>query len=119
MAAIDDQFRELARVFPGARAATESGVTYYLLPSVTLPAHCQPATLDLLLCPVHRDGYETRLFLPQQVQRPPHPDEKKRLNWNGHARILERNWHALSWQIPGALNMRLVQMVLCHLEAFQ
>ena len=119
MAAIDDQVCELARAFPDARAAPEGGVTFYLLPSVTLPAHCQPRTVDLLLCPSQRDGYETRLFLSQQVQRPPHPDEKKRHNWNGHARILERNWHALSWQIPGVLRMRLLQMVLCHLEAFQ
>jgi len=119
VAAIDDQVGELVRAFPGTRTAQEGGATYYLLPSVTLPAHCQPSTVDLLLCPVQRDGYETRLFLSEQVQRPPHPDEKKRLNWNGHARILERNWHALSWRIPGVLSMRLIQMVLCHLEAFQ
>ena len=119
MATIGDQVRELARVFPGTRAALEGGVAYYFLPAVKLPGHCVPDTLDLLLCPVHRDGYDTRLFFPEQVHRPPNPDQKKRLNWNGQARILERNWHALSWKIPGVLGMRLIQMVLCHLEALQ
>lgn len=107
---IEDEIEELARQYPDLEAAEEGGVTFYLLPNVAMKPGRSPAHVDLLLCPTPRDGYESRLFLSQQVQGGP-PQ-----NWNGRIRVLERNWVAVSWRTPKGL--RMAQMVAHHLRAF-
>src|SRR5688572_27771858 len=101
----EEQIEELLRMYPGARQATDGGVTYFLLPELVLPISCSPERVDALLCPTRRDGYESRLFFAQIVQG------GTSRNWNaqGIARILDKNWYAISWQTrPG---LRLAQMV--------
>src|SRR4051794_27215329 len=91
-----DQLDELRKFYPAAASAKEAGITYVLLPSATLPSGCNPANIDLLLCPAPRDGYPSRLYFGAQISSP------KPLNWNGSTRVLERNWFAYSWKIdPG------------------
>lgn len=107
----EDQLAELKQFFANIQTAKEAGITYVLLPGVTLPPGCEPTTMDLLLCPSPRDGYESRLYFAGSVKC------KAGLNWNGNTRVLERNWCAYSWKVPG--NLRLAQMVQAHLQALR
>lgn len=107
----EQEVRELTDMFPGAEEASEGGVHYFLLPSLGMPEGREPSQVDALLCPTARDGYPSRLFLAQQVHG------GRGSNWNASVRILERNWYALSWRVNP--NLRLVQMVAAHLEAFR
>jgi hypothetical protein len=104
-----DQIDELKRIAPNLRIAQEGGIPYILIEQFELPAGCQPAVSDLLLCPRPRDGYQSRLFFPQQITGIP------ARNWNGRVRVMERNWTAISWKVPG--NLRLAETLLIHLKS--
>lgn len=106
-----DQIDELKMLFGEIKACEEVGITYFLIPNFQLPEGCTPAVVDVLLCPVPRDGYAARLFFAEQLQTKPS------LNWNGHFRICERNWHAFSWSVDA--NLRLAQIVASLLRALQ
>lgn len=108
-----DQVEELLAVFPNAQQAVEGGVTYFLLPKFPMPLCCAPKQVDALLCPVLRDGYQSRLFLSEMINGSPSR------NWTitGNVRILDRNWYAISWQTRAGL--RLAQMVRAHFDAFK
>lgn len=110
----DEDVAELKDMFPEAQSATEGGFVYVLLPGVSLPDHCSPARVDLLLCPMSRgDGYPSRLFFSQQIQT------RGSLNWNAQGvRILDRNWWAYSWKVNQG-GLRLTQVVACHLTALK
>ena len=107
-----DQIDELNVICPGSRRHDEGGVTYFYLPGLQLPAGCNPDTLDALLCPTPHHGYTSRLLFEQQFSSP------QSRNWHYTARVAERNWQAISWNIPEP-NMRLAQLLACHLRAFR
>lgn len=111
MALSEDELTELKQFFNNVQTAKEGGITYVLLPGAALPTGCVPGTMDLLLCPTPRDGYESRLYFAGSIQC------KAALNWNGNTRVLERNWIAYSWKIEASL--RLLQMVQAHLQALR
>lgn len=107
-----DQIEELKDLFPGVQRCDEGNLTYFLLPNVALPEGCVPGRTDLLLCPMFRDGYPSRLFFAERVSTPAN------LNWNNNSyRILERNWQAYSWMAnqEDQNNLRLAQMVALHM----
>jgi hypothetical protein len=105
-----EQVSELVAIYKNVQATDEGGVTFYFLPSLAMPQGASPATVDAVLCPARRDGYESRLFVAAPVT-------PARASWNGAIRLLERNWMALSWRTqPG---LRLAQMVSAHLDAFR
>ena len=106
-----DQIEELKRIAPNLSTAEEGGIPYILIQQLELPTGCQPAVVDVLLCPRPRDGYESRLFFPQIISGTPSR------NWNGQLRALERNWYAMSWRVPGSL--RLAETLLIHLKALR
>jgi hypothetical protein len=108
----EDQLTELKQFFGEIQTAKEGGITYVFLPGARLPSGCVPQRMDLLLCPMPRDGYESRLYFASHVQ-----STKSNLNWNGNTRVLERNWVAYSWKIQGGL--RLLQMVQAHMQALR
>jgi hypothetical protein len=108
----NDQIEELKQLCPGARQYEEGGIPYFFLPQLRLPDGCSPAQLDALLCPTVHHGYTSRLFFEQAIS------SRQSQNWNTTARIMERNWHAISWQIPQT-NLRLAQMIAVHLRAFR
>jgi hypothetical protein len=110
---------ELKRVYPRVFSGGEASVQYYLIPAVALPEHCSPQVVDVVLCPVEQAGYPSRMYFSQRIDRPPHSDPSKRLNWTGTIRIMERSWHVLSWRVAAGVNQRLLQMVAAHLEPFQ
>ena len=108
-----EQIDSLKLVCPDVLQGEEGGVTYFLLPRLKLPEGCQPAEADALLRPMrHGDGYNSKLYFAERIQSP------KALNWNGQARILERNWYTFSWQVQ-AQNLTLVQILQEHLDALR
>lgn len=103
---------ELCALCPGARAYTEGGIDYVFLPSLRLPAGCNPDVVDCLLCMGARDGYENRLFFGTVVNAP------TGRNWNTqNVRILERNWFAYSWRVPNGL--RPIELLIGHLKGLR
>jgi len=109
----NEQVEELKKLFPGTMQYQEAGLTYLLIPQLTLPKGCRPEKVDVLLCPQPRDGYPSRLFFAEKIE------SGNLRNWNcSNARIIERNWHAFSWKVNGP-NLRLAQLVLAHLGALR
>ncbi len=107
-----DEIAALKLICPEVQQAEEAGVTFFLLPHLKLPVGCEPAELDALLCPTNHSGYNSRLFFAEVVKTP------NQRNWNGTLRVLERNWHAFSWQFePSGLN--LVQILQVHLDGLR
>jgi hypothetical protein len=104
-----DQIDELKRLFPKASYASEGGFDYFLIQDVALAESCTPTCTDVLLCPNQREGYNSRLYFPSQIQ------SGKRLNWNGTSFILGRPWYAFSWQLQPT-ERRLTQMLASHLR---
>jgi hypothetical protein len=113
------ELEELKRVYSRTLVGGEANVPYYLISDVGLPEHCNPRVVDVLLCPVEQAGYPSRMYFSQRIDRPPHPDPNRRLNWTGVMRVMERNWNVLSWRVGAGINQRLLQMVAAHLEPFQ
>lgn len=108
----EDQIAELKLLCSGVQQCEEAGCAYLLLPGFRLPAGCDPANMDVLLCPTSRDGYASRLYFMERVKLHPH------LNWNANrVRILERNWDAFSWRVSA--EPRLIQMLAAHLRALK
>lgn len=104
-----DQIDELNRLFPDVNYAAEGGFDYFLIQNVTLAKSCTPECIDVLLCPNQREGYNSRLYFPTQVQ------SGKKLNWNGANFIFDRQWYAFSWQLQPT-ERRLAQMLASHLR---
>lgn len=108
-----DQIDELKELCEELAAGEEGGVTYLLLRGARMPAGCSPAVMDALLCPSHKDGYDTRLFYSAK------PTLGAGLNWNAQVRILDRQWCAYSWKVPNGLTLRLAQMFIAHVRALR
>ncbi len=106
-----DQIEELKKIYPGVQVAEEGGSTFFLLPKLELPNGCEPNKLDALFCPTPHGGYPSRLYFEQIFTGCP------TRNWNGQTRILDRTWHAISWNINQ--DQRLVQLIRSHLVAFR
>lgn len=101
---LPDQVAELRQLCPGLLSAPLGEKTVYLLPQLRLREPCKPNIVDSLLCPYSREDYPFRLFFAEQIETP------VKLNWNTTGcRILDRNWNAFSWRVPG--DLRLIQMV--------
>lgn len=108
----EEQLEELRLLCPGARLYHEGGVPFIYLPGLMLPDGCVPPQLDALLCPTPAHGYTSRLFFPQQFS------SRQSRNWHYNVRLLERNWVAISWNIPAG-GLRLAQVLAEHLRAFR
>lgn len=111
MAFKENEIAELKLINPNLSLAQEGGSQFILIKDLALPEGCTPTKVDALLCPTMRDGYQSRLYLSEQISGCPVR------NWNGQLRHLERNWFAISWQVPGGL--RLAETLLVHLKAFR
>jgi hypothetical protein len=106
-----DQIEELKRYCENVSALPEGGIDFLYLGELRLPAGCSPATCDALLCPVAKDGYPSRLYFSVQVSG------RFARNWNGTARIGEKNWYAFSWRVDLSAPT-LAQLLLAHLNGF-
>jgi len=106
-----EQIDELRVIAPILSIAQEGGYNFLLIENLQLPDNCQPPVVDALLCPTPREGYQSRLFFSTKITGcPPR-------NWNGHIRVLDRNWDAISWQIPSGL--KLIDILLLHLKSLR
>jgi hypothetical protein len=103
--------REFISVFPAAKFIQEAGYTYVYIPEYDLPEGCTPAKSALLLCISPKDGYDSRLYFPQQVTGP------VSRNWNSNIYILDRTWHSISWKTQAGLSY--LEMLMVNLRAFK
>jgi hypothetical protein len=108
----DDQVEELGEICPGMQQYEEAGIPYFFLPMLRTPDGCSPERVDALLCPTAHHSYTSRLFFAERITSP------QSRNWSTTARIMERNWHAISWNIPET-NLRLAQILALQLRAFR
>ncbi|MFA6411795.1 MAG: hypothetical protein WCW53_03795 [Syntrophales bacterium] len=107
-----EQIEEMKGLFKNISSCSEGKYIYFFMPDLQLPEGCVPEKIDALLCPMSRDGYDSRLFFAERIKSCNSP------NWNANGiRIIERNWHAFSWKVPP--NLRLTQMLAAHLRGLQ
>jgi hypothetical protein len=111
MAYSEIEITELKKICPDLSEADEGGHSYILIKQLRLPDGCIPSACDALLCPAPRDGYESRLFFSVQISGCPSR------NWNGQLRVLNQNWYAFSWAVPGGI--RLAEILLVHLKGLR
>lgn len=107
----NDEIAELKLIAPDLSIAQEGGYTFILITNLCMPEGCTPKFVNALLCPEPRDGYNSRLFLSEQISNRPG------LNWNGNIRVLEKNWYAISWQTQSG--HRLAEKLILHLKPFR
>ncbi len=105
------QLEELGQFCGAVAYAHDGGLLYLLLQQLRLLDGCEPTVVDALLCPGPRDGYSSRLFFAEKIHIP------VARNWGVH-RILDRNWHAFSWQTQQTPK-RYAQILAIHLRALQ
>jgi hypothetical protein len=108
----DEQVEEVKEICPGAQPYEEASILYFFLPKLSTPDGCSPEQVDALLCPTAHHGYTSRLFFAQRITSP------QSRNWNTEARIMERIWYAISWNIPET-SLRLAQILALQLRAFR
>jgi hypothetical protein len=107
-----DEVIEMKTAFAGLATASEGGTGFILIPSLSLPAGCNPPIIDALLCPSPRDGYPSRLFLSSRIMH-----KGPGQNWNSDQVILGKRWFAVSWRVDQSAT-RLLAILAAHLEAF-
>ena len=107
----ETQIIELKNITPNLSIAEEGGYEFILIEGLKLPDGCQPTVVDALLCPTPREGYQSRLYFSEKIGGCP------ARNWNGNIRVLERNWYAISWQVPSGL--KLFEILFVHLKALR
>jgi hypothetical protein len=106
-----DQIEELKSIAPSLQMASEGGYTYILISQLNLPGNCKPSVVDALLCPMPKDGYQSRLYFDTTLNGGP------QRNWNANVRILGKTWYGISWQTP--IGLTLKEMLLVHIKAFR
>ena len=108
-----EQIEELKRAFGNVQLGEEGEYVFLQILSLQLPDGCEPKIVDVLLCPMQRDGYPSRLFFSEEIKTP------VSRNWNTqNVRILERNWWAFSWKLKHT-DLRLIQLVSAHLRGLR
>lgn len=106
-----EQIEELKQVSPNLRQSEEGGYTYFFLENYPLPIGCRPDRIDLLLCPMPKNGYSSILYYAVK------PTDCVVRNWNGNVHVLGRNWYSYSWQTQTGHS--LIQMLQIHLNALK
>jgi len=106
------QLKLLQSLCRGAELWTEGGVPVAFLPGLTVSKEGSGSrVVDALLWPHARDGYDTRLYLSEQIP------------WSiggawKQCVVQGRAWHACSWgPIPATLPW--IEILANHLRAFQ
>lgn len=107
MNSAEEQFLEVQRFYPDAIIIPEGGVNYVFIPDLELPSGCVPQKIDALLCPVLKNGYQSRLFYTQKIEG------IASRNWNGNLRLCDRTWVSFSWKSKDG--MSLLEMMRYHL----
>lgn len=111
MTDIAKEFEALKALYPDAVLHSECGKEVVFIPRLKFTNNGSLVEREAILYPWDRDGYNSRLFLSQQVSAP------KAQNWTAHS-LLSRTWYACSWQGVNN-NLSWVEILACHLRAFQ
>ena len=90
MSGLEGEIDQLQQICPGAKLMAEGGLSFAFLPQLKFPSRGATVQMDALLAPQGHSGYQTRLFLDQQLPG-------VGLAWYAQ-QILGRTWHAISWQ---------------------
>ena len=90
----DEMIERFKASFPGSVSGKDLKGSFHFLPKVSVTTTLGEKVVDLLFCPEGRDGYPSRLFFSENL-----PTKDPTRNWNGRERIMDRNWHAMSWKI--------------------
>src|SRR4051812_3439043 len=106
----EDWKQEFMSVFPEAKFVQEAAYMYAYIPEYTLPEGCTPGKTAMLLCVSPKDGYDSRLYFPQQIAGPGNR------NWNSNVYVLDRTWHSISWRTQAGLSY--MEMLMVNLTAF-
>lgn len=103
------QLIRLRGLCPGAELWTEPGKAggpLVYLPGLKVESSGSIRTIDGLLCPYPRDGYDTRMFYSEQM-----PVAR---NWAPHV-VMGRGWAAHSWS-GISFNQPWLDILASHLE---
>lgn len=84
-----DEIARLRTLCSGATLWDEAGEPLVFLPDLKVESAGAVHTVDALLCPRMRDGYETRLYYSRQLPAP--------RAWSTHA-VMAGSWSTFSWQ---------------------
>ena len=102
-----DEIARLRTVCPGAALWDEAGEPLVFLPDLKVDSAGTVHTVDALLCPRMRDGYDTRLYYSRQLPVP--------RDWSAHA-VMAGSWYTFSWQgIPAS--QPWLDILASHLDA--
>ncbi|KFG90842.1 hypothetical protein BV98_001373 [Sphingobium herbicidovorans NBRC 16415] len=101
------QLTRLRMLCPGAELWDGLGTPLVFLPGLRVESSGTVHTVDALLSPASREGYETRLYFSRQLP--------KALNWSSYA-LMARSWFAFSWQGIKA-SQPWLDILGSHLEA--
>ncbi len=104
------QFSPVRETWPDVEYWEEAGIPYVHFPVLRFPAAGQETAMAALLCPRRRDGYDTRLFLEQQISG-------RGQNWKRHT-IRGRAWWTFSWGGVSA-DLPWEEILANHLRALQ
>lgn len=108
---LNEQWKqEFISVFSDAKFLHEGGYNYAYIPQYVMPDGCTPAISPLLLCISPKDGYDSRLYFPQQITG------TVARNWNSNIYVLDRTWHSISWRTQPGLSY--LEMLMVNLSAF-
>ncbi len=106
------QLVRLRGLCPGAELWTEpgeAGGSLVYLPDLKVESCGTIRTIDGLLCPRARDGYDTRMFYSQQM-----PVAR---NWATHV-VMARGWAAHSWSGISS-DLPWLDILASHLETIK
>lgn len=106
-----EQVDELKQVSPDLAMAEEGGHTYFLFKDYPMPGGCNPESMDILLLPTPKNGYNSILYFSQK------PSCAGHRNWNSKISVLGRVWHAFSWKTAGGYT--LLQILQVHLNGLK
>ncbi|MFC3052386.1 hypothetical protein [Kordiimonas pumila] len=87
---VDENFAALRKIYPEVQLMEQGGQKVAFIPNLMLKQSGQTVSLQALLWPYARDGYQTRLFLEKKVD-----GEAK--NWKSF-NLLGKSWWACSWR---------------------
>lgn len=103
--------QEFIAVFPNAKFLHEGGFYYIYISELKLPQGCIPEAIPALLCISPKDGYDSRLYLPQKI------NGSVSRNWNSDLYLLDSIWHSISWRTQPGLSY--LEMLMVNLTAFK
>lgn len=98
----------LLAFYPRTQEMSDGGKPVFYIPGLQVRTHAGVETVDAILYPHPKDGYESRLYVDRQIPA--------RAGWTTSV-VCGKTWYACSWRgVSGTLP--LLDMLRSHLGAF-